>query len=251
MRRFRARSRARGELEGAGRLRVGGGPRVGGAHRSAPADGVPGLRLPHRRERADAGARRGRRGSSSTRSTGRRTSSTASPTSPCRSPSGHDAARRAGVVLDPCRDEAFCASRGEGAELLTSSGRRRLAGSARRDLRDSVVHTGVPHRGRSDHVRYLEQLSKVMKEVVGIRRLGAAALDFAYVAAGRARPSSRRDSSRGTWRPGCCSSARSEGSSRISPGGDDMMRNQETVAAMPEVHAALLARIASGAMLAP
>src|ERR1700679_1333003 len=87
----------------------------------------------------------------------------------------------AGIVLDPSRDELFWAERGVGAFL----GERRLPASTRGALESALVHTGVPHRGRGDHDSYLAQLRRVMAGVAGIRRLGAAALDFAYVAAGR------------------------------------------------------------------
>ncbi|MGH7005574.1 MAG: inositol monophosphatase family protein, partial [Alphaproteobacteria bacterium] len=62
---------------------------------------------------------------------------------------------------------------------------RRLRVSARTKLVDSVIGTGVPHLGRGDHGGYLLQLRNVMGEVSGVRRMGAAALDLAYVAAGR------------------------------------------------------------------
>ena len=87
----------------------------------------------------------------------------------------------AGVVLDPMRDELFWAERGAGAFL----GERRLAASKCTSLEGAVVHTGVPHRGRGDHETYLRKLRAVMARVAGVRRMGAAALDFAYVAAGR------------------------------------------------------------------
>ena len=48
-----------------------------------------------------------------------------------------------------------------------------------------MIGTGVPHLGRGHHGNYLVELRNVMGEVSGIRRLGSAALDLAYVAAGR------------------------------------------------------------------
>jgi myo-inositol-1(or 4)-monophosphatase len=87
----------------------------------------------------------------------------------------------AGVVFDPCRDEMFTAVSGGGCFL----GSTRVCVSSRRALADAVVATGVPHRGRGDHAAYLPTLAAVMGEVSGIRRFGAAALDLAYVAAGR------------------------------------------------------------------
>jgi len=87
----------------------------------------------------------------------------------------------AGVVLDPVKNELFWASEGEGAWL----GERRLTVSRERDLSRSVFGTGIPHRGTAGHAPYLEALARIMPEVAGIRRFGAAALDLAYVAAGR------------------------------------------------------------------
>jgi len=87
----------------------------------------------------------------------------------------------AGVVYNPATDELYTADRGKGAFL--NDRRMRVAG--RRKLSDCVIGTGVPHLGRGDHGLYLGELGRVMGEVAGIRRMGAAALDMAYVAAGR------------------------------------------------------------------
>ncbi|MCY6379280.1 inositol monophosphatase family protein [Hoeflea prorocentri] len=87
----------------------------------------------------------------------------------------------AGVVYNPAMDELYSAERGGGAFL--NDRRMRVAG--RRQLSDCVVGTGVPHLGRGQHGQYLIELSHMMGEVAGIRRLGSAALDLAYVAAGR------------------------------------------------------------------
>jgi myo-inositol-1(or 4)-monophosphatase len=86
-----------------------------------------------------------------------------------------------GVVLDPLRGEVFWAAKGHGAWL----GDRRVAVSVRTDLASAIVGTGIPHRGRKGHAEYLRALGNVMPEVAGVRRLGSAALDLAYVAAGR------------------------------------------------------------------
>ena len=86
----------------------------------------------------------------------------------------------AGVIFNPAMDELYTAERGGGAFLND----RRLRVSGRSKLVDSVIGTGVPHLGRGDHGNYLLQMRNVMAEVSGIRRMGAAALDLAYVAAG-------------------------------------------------------------------
>jgi myo-inositol-1(or 4)-monophosphatase len=90
----------------------------------------------------------------------------------------------AGVVYEPTRDEMFWAEKGQGAHLND----RRLRVSAREQLRDALIGTGIPFMGRGGdpgHRRYLAQMEAVMGQVAGIRRWGSAALDLAYVAAGR------------------------------------------------------------------
>jgi myo-inositol-1(or 4)-monophosphatase len=87
----------------------------------------------------------------------------------------------AGVVYDPTRDEMFWAEKGIGAYLND----RRIRVSARRSLTDSVIATGIPYAKRGDHPSYIRSLAAVMAATVGVRRMGSAALDLAYVAAGR------------------------------------------------------------------
>ena len=57
--------------------------------------------------------------------------------------------------------------------------------SARRQLGEALIATGIPFRGHGDHPSYLATLARVMAATSGVRRFGAAALDLAYVAAGR------------------------------------------------------------------
>ena len=151
-----------------------------------------------------------------------------------------DAGAVAGVVLDPCRDEAFFAERGAGAYLETRAGERRLNGSRHGELTDAVIHTGVPHRGRSDHEHYLVQIERVMRQVVGVRRLGAAALDLAYVAAGRGEGFFEKGLQPWDMAAGMLLVREAGGRVTDFAGKDDMMRTTETVAGMPTIHAALL-----------
>ncbi|TKT75384.1 inositol monophosphatase family protein [Aquamicrobium sp. LC103] len=87
----------------------------------------------------------------------------------------------AGVIYNPAMDELYTAERGGGAFM--NDRRLRVAGRAK--LSDAVIGTGIPHLGRGHHGHALIDLRNVMGEVAGIRRLGSAALDLAYVAAGR------------------------------------------------------------------
>ncbi len=88
----------------------------------------------------------------------------------------------AGVVYDPIHDEMFWGEKGLGAYLNN----KRLRVSNRSDFADCLIATGAPFRGVMDkHPNFIPQLAAVMPKVAGIRRAGSAALDLAYVAAGR------------------------------------------------------------------
>ncbi|RAU20414.1 inositol monophosphatase [Paramagnetospirillum kuznetsovii] len=87
----------------------------------------------------------------------------------------------AGVVYQPLGDEMFHAEKGMGSFL----NERRLRVSARRKMEESVFTTGIPFHGRPGHEVFLKELAAVMGHVAGVRRFGSAALDLAYVAAGR------------------------------------------------------------------
>ena len=87
----------------------------------------------------------------------------------------------AGVVYEPTRDEMYWAEKGGGAFMND----RRIRVSGRPRLDDSVIATGIPYRERGHHESYLASLAAVMGATAGVRRMGAAALDLAYVAAGR------------------------------------------------------------------
>ena len=88
----------------------------------------------------------------------------------------------AGLVFDPPKDEMFVAELGRGAWC----GGARLRVSSDGDLSTALVGTGIPHaNAKHRHAAYLPTLASVMREAAGVRRMAAAALDLAYVAAGR------------------------------------------------------------------
>ena len=87
----------------------------------------------------------------------------------------------AGVIYDPIKDEMFTAEKGEGAWM----NERRMRVSGRRDMIEMVFATGLPFAGRSDLPETLQDLGMILPMCAGVRRWGAASLDFAYVAAGR------------------------------------------------------------------
>ncbi|MEO0644442.1 MAG: inositol monophosphatase family protein [Pseudomonadota bacterium] len=87
----------------------------------------------------------------------------------------------AAMVYNPIQDEMYSSEKGKGAFLND----RRIRVAARRRLSESVVVTGIPHMGKPNHEMYLKELEAVMGQVASVRRFGSAALDLAYVAAGR------------------------------------------------------------------
>src|SRR5256714_3965063 len=87
----------------------------------------------------------------------------------------------AALVYNPANDDLFTAERGKGAFLND----QRLRVAARKRLTDSIVACGLPHYGRGDLLLASRELALVQVKVAGLRRFGAAALDLAWVAAGR------------------------------------------------------------------
>ncbi|MBC6905713.1 inositol monophosphatase [Saccharophagus sp. K07] len=87
------------------------------------------------------------------------------------------------VVLDPVKREEFTASKGKGAALNG----RRIRVSPRRSLEGALIGTGIPFNGFAlEHIdAYLDCMREIAGQTAGIRRPGSAALDLAYVAAGR------------------------------------------------------------------
>ena len=86
-----------------------------------------------------------------------------------------------GLVYQPLTDESFWAEKGRGAWLTD----QRLRVSSRRDLADALIATGIPFLGHGDFAQWSRIFGAVAPQVAGIRRLGSAALDLAWVAAGR------------------------------------------------------------------
>ncbi len=153
----------------------------------------------------------------------------------------HDGEIIAGVIYDPLRDELFHAEKGGGAYLND----RRLRVSSRSRIDHAVVATGIPWSGRTKHVEYLDQIATVMTRCAGIRRMGSAALDLAYVAAGRYE---------GFWEPslspwdiaaGILLVREAGGLVSEIDGGDDVLASGNVLATNERLNEALRALIAS------
>lgn len=93
----------------------------------------------------------------------------------------HRGATAHGVVYDPAKNELFTASKGRGAFLDD----RRIRVTRCAQLKDALVGTGFPFKELSRLDLYMKHLNHIMQHSAGVRRAGAAALDLAYVAAGR------------------------------------------------------------------
>jgi myo-inositol-1(or 4)-monophosphatase len=87
----------------------------------------------------------------------------------------------AGLTYNPANDELFIAERGKGAFLNS----QRIRVAARRRLADAIVGCGLPHYGRGDLRLARYEIAAAQQNFAGLRRYGAAALDLAWIAAGR------------------------------------------------------------------
>jgi myo-inositol-1(or 4)-monophosphatase len=148
----------------------------------------------------------------------------------------------AGVIYAPATDEMFWAEKGSGAFMND----RRLRVSARRELSQAVFGTGIPFAVAPPRQRlaFARTLGTLMPQVAGIRRFGAAALDLAWVAAGRFD---------GYWEIGVkpwdvaagALLVREAGGYVTDPLGSDQI-GSEVVSANPHLHPKLLEAVADG-----
>ena len=87
----------------------------------------------------------------------------------------------AAIIYSPITDEMFTAERGKGSFLND----KRIRVATRKKLSESILITGIPHLGRGNKELFIKEMDKLIPEVAGIRRSGSAALDLAWIAAGR------------------------------------------------------------------
>ena len=94
----------------------------------------------------------------------------------------------AGVIYNPITDEMFFAEKNKGAFLndgTRGGSDRRLRPAKRDNFANAIFATGIPFLGRPGHTKFLKELHQVMGRSAGVRRMGSAALDLAWTAAGR------------------------------------------------------------------
>jgi len=144
-----------------------------------------------------------------------------------------------GVVYDPGKNELFTASRGRGAFLDD----RRMRVSKCTRLQDALVGTGFPYKEVSRLDLYMRQLRTMMTSSAGVRRAGAAALDLAYVAAGRLDAFWEMGLSRWDMAAGALLIQEAGGMVADLQGGADFLDRGEIAAATPKVLPELLAAL--------
>jgi myo-inositol-1(or 4)-monophosphatase len=142
----------------------------------------------------------------------------------------------AGLIYNPVSDELYTAEKGKGAFLND----RRLRVAARKTLADAVVSTGIPHRGRTGHPRFLREVETTMGEVAGIRRTGAASIDLAWTASGRFDGYWEHDIQPWDMAAGIILVREAGGFATDASGGPDMFGTGTIVAGNAAIHKALL-----------
>ncbi len=148
----------------------------------------------------------------------------------------------AGVIYNPANEELFVAERGKGAFLND----QRLRVAARTRLAEAVIGCGLPHLGRGDLALFRKEFAVVQEKVAGLRRFGAAALDLAWVAAGRLDAHWERDLSPWDMAAGLLIVREAGGFVTDLDGGDDMFAKANIIAGNEAMQRALLSLIRQG-----
>ena len=139
--------------------------------------------------------------------------------------------------------DLFWAERGRGAFLND----KRLRVSARTRLDESVIATGIPFMGHGQHARFLKELHQISQRVAGVRRFGAAALDLAWVAAGRYDGFWERDLGAWDLAAGVLLVSEAGGMVTDADGGETMLAGGSICAANPSLHPLVLERLRAAA----
>jgi myo-inositol-1(or 4)-monophosphatase len=145
----------------------------------------------------------------------------------------------AAVTYNPVSNELFWAEKGKGCFLND----KRLRVAARTRLDESVVATGIPYLGHGQHARFLKELHQIGQRVAGVRRFGSAALDLAYVAAGRYDGYWERDLKSWDLAAGLLLVTEAGGKVTDADGGEDMLTTGSICAGNLEIQPQLFERL--------
>ena len=142
----------------------------------------------------------------------------------------------AGLIYNPATDEMFIAEKGKGAFM--NEQRIRVAG--RKRLADAVIACGLPHIGRGNLALARQETGAMQEHVAGLRRFGAAALDLAWVAAGRLDGYWERDIKPWDMAAGLILLREAGGFATDCDGGDEMMAKGHIAAGNEAIHKEIL-----------
>ena len=145
----------------------------------------------------------------------------------------------AGVTYNPATSDLYWTERGRGAFMND----KRLRVSARNRLDESVIGTGIPFLGHGQHARFLKELHQISQRVAGVRRFGAAALDLAWVAAGRLDGFWERDLKPWDVAAGMLMITESGGKVTDIDGGASALEGGSILASNTDLHPALLEKL--------
>jgi myo-inositol-1(or 4)-monophosphatase len=154
-----------------------------------------------------------------------------------------DGAVVAAVTYNPVTNELFWAEKGKGCFVND----RRLRVAARSRLDESLLGTGIPFLGHGQHAKFLKELHQISQRVAGVRRFGAAALDLAYVAAGRLDGFWERDLKPWDMAAGILLITEAGGKVTSADGGEDVLEAGSVCAANLDIHKLMLDRLQAAA----
>ena len=149
----------------------------------------------------------------------------------------------AAVTYNPVTNELFWAEKGKGCFVND----KRLRVAARQKLDESVLATGIPFLGHGQHATFLKELHQISQRVAGVRRFGAAALDLAFVAAGRFDGYWERDLKPWDLAAGMLLVSEAGGKVTTIDGADDVLSAGSVCAANLELHPLMLQRLRAAA----
>ena len=147
----------------------------------------------------------------------------------------------AALTFNPATNEMFWAEKGKGAFVND----HRLRVAARQKLDEAIVATGIPFLGHGQHAKFLKELHQISQKVAGVRRFGSAALDLAWVAAGRFDGFWERDLKPWDLAAGMLLITEAGGKVTDADGGQDMLTSGSICAANLEIHPLLLSRLSA------
>lgn len=150
-----------------------------------------------------------------------------------------DGAVVAAVTYNPVTNELFWAEKGKGCYVND----RRLRVAARQRLDEAVLATGIPFLGHGQHAKFLKELHQISQRVAGVRRFGSAALDLAWVAAGRFDGYWERDLKPWDLAAGVLLVTEAGGKVTDADGGEDVLSKGAAVAGNLDLHPQILSRL--------